>query len=70
MRQEELAKLEKEDLVMLLTQTHDKMKKKNTQLRKTQEKLSLAKSRIRKMKDIISYQRKRILDGVSTQETA
>jgi len=70
MRQEELAKLEKEDLVMLLTQTHDKMKKKNTQLRKTQEKLSLAKSRIRKMKDIIGYQRKRILDGVSTQETA
>lgn len=70
MRQEELVKLEKEDLVMLLTLTHDKMQKKNTQLRKTQEKLSLAKSRIRKMKDIISYQRKRILDGVSTQEPA
>lgn len=70
MRREELAKLEKEDLVMLLTLTHDKMQKKNTQLRKTQEKLSLAKSRIRKMKDIISYQRKRILDGVSTQEPA
>lgn len=70
MRREEFAKLEKEDLVMLLTLTHDKMQKKNTQLRKTQEKLSLAKSRIRKMKDIISYQRKRILDGVSTQEPA
>ncbi|HEY5748455.1 MAG TPA: hypothetical protein VIU12_20435 [Chryseolinea sp.] len=70
MRREELAKLEKEDLVMLLTLTHDKMQKKNTQLRKTQEKLSLAKSRIRKMKDIISYQRKRILDGVLAQETA
>ncbi len=70
MRREELAKLGKEDLVMLLTMTHDKMQKKNTQLRKTQEKLSLAKSRIRKMKDIISYQRKRILDGVSTQEPA
>ncbi|SHH51932.1 hypothetical protein SAMN04488109_4167 [Chryseolinea serpens] len=70
MRREELAKLEKEDLMMLLTLTHDKMQKKNTQLRKTQEKLSLAKSRIRKMKDIISYQRKRILDGVSTQEPA
>ena len=70
MRREELAKLEKEHLVMLLTLTHDKMQKKNTQLRKTQEQLSLAKSRIRKMKDIISYQRKRILDGVSTQEPA
>ena len=68
MRREELAKLEKEDLVMLLTLTHDKMQKKTTQLRKTQEKLSLAKSRIRKMKDIISYQRMRILDGVSTQD--
>ena len=40
MRREELAKLEKEDLVMLLTLTHDKMQKKNTQLRKTQEKRS------------------------------
>jgi hypothetical protein len=70
MRREELAQLEKDDLVMLLTLTHDKMQKKNTQLRKTQEKLSLAKSRIRKMKDIISYQRKRILDGIFTQETA
>ena len=70
MRREELAKLEKEDLVMLLTLTHDKMQKKATQLRKTQEKLSLAKSRIRKMKDIISYQRKRILEGISTPETA
>jgi hypothetical protein len=68
MRREELAKLEKEDLVMLLTLTHDKMQKKTTQLRKTQEKLSLAKSRIRKMKDIISYQRMRILDGVSPQD--
>ena len=51
-----------EELITLVNELYEKLKKKNQDLTRTRERLSKARSRIQKLKDIVSYQRERIIE--------
>jgi hypothetical protein len=51
-----------EELVGMVNELKQKLKKKNQDLTRTRERLSKAKSRIQKLKGIVTYQRDRIIE--------
>lgn len=62
MRQQKLQQASHGDLISIVLELGEKLKKKNQDLTRTRERLSKARSRIQKLKTIISYQRKRIIE--------
>lgn len=61
MKQLDLEKYEKEELIVLLKEVIDKLDKKKTQLQITQERLRLIRNRFIKTKAIVKYQGERII---------
>lgn len=61
MKQLDLEKYEKEELIVLLKEVIEKLDKKKTQLQITQERLRLIRNRFIKTKAIVKYQGERII---------
>lgn len=57
-----IAKASHEELIGIVNDLREKLKKKNHDLTRTRERLSKARSRIQKLKGIVSYQRARIIE--------
>jgi hypothetical protein len=57
-----LRESDKDELVAMIHDLQDKLKKKNTELTRTRKKLNTAKSTIRRMKGTVEFQRKRIIE--------
>jgi hypothetical protein len=53
---------DKDELVVMINDLLDKLKKKNVELTRARKKLSTAKSTIRRMKTTVEFQRKRIIE--------
>ena len=61
MKQLDLEKYEKKELIVLLKEVIEKLDKKKTKLLITQERLRLIRNRFIKMKAIVKYQGERII---------
>jgi hypothetical protein len=62
MRSKELIMCEKAQLIGIIEELQQKLKRKNTELHSARVKLRSAKGKLTKMKDTVAYQRKRILE--------
>ena len=61
MTQPNLKNVNSEELIVLVNDLTEKLKKRNQDLTRTRERLSKARLRIRKLKGIVTYQRERII---------
>jgi hypothetical protein len=61
MTQQKLKNACHEELIGIVNELQEKIKKKNQVLTRTRERLNKARSRIQKLKGIVTYQRKRII---------
>jgi uncharacterized protein (UPF0305 family) len=59
--QKHYANASQEELIGIVNDLKEKLKKRNQDLTRTRERLSKARSRIQKLKGIVSYQRERII---------
>jgi uncharacterized protein (DUF342 family) len=59
--QKRFAMASQEELIGIVNELQEKLKKKNQDLTRTRERLSKARSRIQKLKGIVAYQRERII---------
>jgi hypothetical protein len=62
MTQEKLNDVGQDELIAMVTDLKEKLKKKHHDLTRARERLSKAKSRIQKLKGIVIYQRNRIIE--------
>lgn len=62
MTQDKLRTAGHEELIGIVNDLREKLKKKNQDLTRARERLSKARSRIQKLKGIVTYQRGRIIE--------
>ncbi|HMJ68245.1 MAG TPA: hypothetical protein VK508_05095 [Cyclobacteriaceae bacterium] len=60
--QKRLAKASQDELIAMVTDLKEKLKKKGQDLTRARERLSKARSRIQKLKGIVTYQGQRIIE--------
>lgn len=69
MKKIDLNKYSREELAELVEMLQEKLKKRNDQLKMARHRLNNAKNRVRRMQEVVSFQRERILELYSAENS-